>query len=286
MKKIMTFVLAMVLSVVAVFAFTGCGEAKKKLVVYTQIELTAETYAFAINKSNTELKEDVNAILADLKESGELDEIINSFFDGNAEFTYTNPSAPTASNRANYFVVGTNAYFPPFEHYEGNKLSGIDMQIASVIATELGKTLYIKDMEFDSLIPSVEIGEVDIAMAGMTVNEERLKVVDFTDGYYTSAQVITVVEGDDTFAECTTAGEVEEILAQKGKSYKIGTQNGTTGYMYSAGDEGFGYDGFKNLTTKGYTTGALAMQDLRNGKLNAVILDKQPSIMITKSMNK
>ncbi|MBE5732804.1 MAG: transporter substrate-binding domain-containing protein [Clostridiales bacterium] len=286
MKKIMTFVLAMVLSVVAVFAFTGCGEAKKKLVVYTEIELTAETYAFAINKSNTELKEDVNAILADLKENGELDEIINSFFDGNAEFTYTNPSAPTASNRANYFVVGTNAYFPPFEHYEGNKLSGIDMQIASIIATELGKTLYIKDMEFDSLVPAVEIGEVDIAMAGMTVNEERLKVVDFTDGYYTSAQVITVVEGDDTFADCKTAEDVENILKSKGSNYKIGTQNGTTGYMYSAGDEGFGYDGFKNLTTKGYTTGALAMQDLRNGKLNAVILDKQPSIMITKSMNK
>ena len=75
-------------------------------------------------------------------------------------------------------------------------------------------------------------------------------------------------------------------MAQKGKDYKIGTQNGTTGYMYSAGDEGFGYDGFKNLTTKGFTTGALAMQDLRNGKINAVILDKQPTIMITNSMNK
>jgi polar amino acid transport system substrate-binding protein len=286
MKKIMTFVLAMVLSVVAVFAFTGCGATKKKLVVYTEIELTAETYAFAVNKSNTTLKNEVNSILAGLEESGELDNIINSFFDGNAEFAYTNPTAPTASNRSNYFVVGTNAFFPPFEYYEGSKLSGIDMQIASIIATELGKTLYIKDMEFDSLIPSVEIGEVDIAMAGMTVNEERLKTVDFTEGYYTSAQVITVAEGDKTFAECTTAADVEAILAQKGKGYKVGTQNGTTGYMYSAGDEGFGYTGFANLTTKGYTTGALAMQDLRNGKINAVILDKQPSIMIATAMNK
>lgn len=286
MKKIITIMLAMILSVVAVFAFTGCTPAKKKLVAYTDIELTSETYAFAINKSNTDLKNSVNGILADLEESGELATIINSFFDGNATFTYTNPAAPTAANRSSYFVVGTNAYFPPFEHYEGNKLSGIDMQIASIIATELDKTLYIKDMEFDSLIPAVEIGEVDIAMAGMTVNEERLKTVDFSTGYYTSAQVITVVEGDKTFDGCVTAADVEAVLAQKGKDYKIGTQNGTTGYMYSAGDEGFGYDGFKNLTTKGFTTGALAMQDLRNGKVNAVILDKQPTIMITNSMNK
>lgn len=286
MKKIITLMLTMILSVVAVFAFTGCGAPAKKLVVYKDIELTSETYAFAIAKGNTALKDSVNAVLADLEESGELDTIINSFFDGNATFAYTNPAAPTAANKSSYFVVGTNAYFPPFEHYEGAKLSGIDMQIASIIATELGKTLYIKDMEFDALIPAVTTGEVDIAMAGMTVNAERLESVDFSDGYYTSAQVITVVEGDTTFDECTTAAEVEEILAQKGKSYQIGTQKGTTGYMYSAGDEGFGYDGFKNLTTKSYDTGALAMQDLKNGKLNAVILDKQPSIMISESMNR
>lgn len=285
MKKIMTILLAMILSVVAVFAFTGCAP-KKKLVVYKDIELTSETYAFAIQKGNTTLKAQVDSVLADLTNSGELDTIINSFFNGEATFTYENPTAPTQSNRSNYFVVGTNAYFPPFEHFEGNKLSGIDMQIAYIIAQELDKTLYIDNMDFSALIPSVKTGEIDIAMAGMTVNAERLEQVDFSNGYYTSAQVLTIVEGDKTFEGCTTALEIEAILATKNTSYKIGTQRGTTGFMYSAGNEDFEYDGFTNLTTKAYDTGALAMQDLRNGKINAVILDKQPSIMIVNSMNK
>ena len=286
MKKIITLMLSVVLAVVAVFAFTGCTPNKTKLVVYTEYELTNESYAFAINKSNTDLKNSVNGILADLDASGELDAIINSFFNGDATFTYTNPAAPTAANRGDYFVVGTNAYFPPFEYYEGAKLSGVDMKIASVIATELDKTLYIKDMEFDALIPAVQNNQVDIAMAGMTVTATRLELVDFSTEYYTSAQVITVAEGDKTFEGCTSADDIVAVLATKGADYKIGTQKGTTGYMYSAGDDDFGYDGFTNLTTKSYDTGALAMQDLRNGKINAVILDKQPSIMITTSMNK
>ena len=286
MKKIITLMLSVVLAVVAVFAFTGCTPNKTKLVVYTEYELTTESYAFAINKSNTTLKDSVNGILADLDASGELDAIINSFFNGDATFTYTNPAAPTAANRGDYFVVGTNAYFPPFEYYEGAKLSGVDMKIASVIATELDKTLYIKDMEFDALIPAVQNNQVDIAMAGMTVTATRLELVDFSTEYYTSAQVITVAEGDKTFEGCTSADDIVAVLATKGTDYKIGTQKGTTGYMYSAGDDDFGYDGFTNLTTKSYDTGALAMQDLRNGKINAVILDKQPSIMITTSMNK
>jgi polar amino acid transport system substrate-binding protein len=95
-----------------------------------------------------------------------------------------------------------------------------------------------------------------------------------------------VLASDTTFDNCKTAADVEAILASKGSDYKIGTQNGTTGFMYSKGDADFGYDGFANVTTQGCTTGALAMKDLQNGKLNAVILDLQPSLMISKSMNK
>ena len=80
--------------------------------------------------------------------------------------------------------------------------------------------------------------------------------------------------------------EVEAILNAKDKNYVIGTQAGTTGYMYSNGDADFDYDGFTNLTTKAYNTGALALMDLANGKINAVILDKQPSLMIVESLNK
>lgn len=285
MKKLLAMIVSTIVLVGCMFTLTACGKENAKLEV-KDIELTEETYAFAINKSNTALKNSVNEILTELESSGELKTIIDSFFTGESTFEYTNPAEPTSANKADYFIVGTNAYFPPFEMYNGAKLTGVDMQIASIIAEELGKTLYIKDMEFDALIPSVETGAVDIAMAGMTVNEERLKKVDFTNGYYTSAQVITVLESDTTFDNCKTASDVEAILTQKGADFKIGTQKATTGYMYSAGDEDFGYDGFKNLTTKAYDNGALAMQDLKNGKINAVILDKQPSLMIASTMNK
>ena len=223
----------------------------------------------------------VNDLLSELKTSGELDTIINSFFDGTATFKYTNPASPEGC-----LVVATNAYFPPFEYYDGNKLTGVDMKIASLLAAKLNKTLYILDEEFGSIFTSVDTGEADIGMAGITVTTARQEIYDFSEEYYESAQVIVVKQSDTTFDGCTTAAQIEEILAAKGKSFKVGTQAGTTGYMYTAGDEDFGYDGFAGLTVKSYTTGALAIKDLSNGKLDAVILDKQPALMISESINK
>lgn len=293
MKKIISLALVAMMLLTSLVAFASCGgneadSGSAKIKVYTEYDLTAEKYAFAVAKENTALKDAANELLADLKANGELDKIINSFFDGTTTFTYTNPvsTVPTGADRDNYLVVATNAYFPPFEYYEGNKLSGVDMKIASLLAEKLGKTLYIYDMEFDSVIISVKQGKADIGMAGMTVNEERLKTIDFTNEYYESAQVIAVREDDTVFADCKSADDIIAKLTEQGKSFKVGTQNGTTGYMYTAGNEDFGYDGFKNLECKGYTTGALAMRDLTNGNVDAVILDKQPAIMIAKSINK
>ena len=288
MKKILAITLCAVMILTSVFAFASCGETKAKVKVLTEYDLTAESYAFAIAKGNDELKEATNELLADLKANGQLDKIINSFFDGTATFTYSNPvnTVPTGADKDNYLIVATNAYFPPFEHYEGNKLSGIDMQIASLLADKLGKTLYINDMSFDTIITSVMNGESDIGMAGMTVNETRLELVDFSTEYYESAQVLITREDDTVFAGCKSAEDIERVLKQQDKSFIVGTQDGTTGFMYTAGDVDFGYDGFKNLETKSYTTGALAVLDLANGKINAVIIDKQPAIMIAESTNK
>ncbi len=285
MKKIICLVLAVLMLATMLVA---CGQKKSKVEVFTEYELTAEKYAFAVAKTNSELKEAANELLAELTASGELDTIINSFFDGTATFSYTNPieTAPTGADKDNYLVVATNAYFPPFEYYDGNSITGIDMQIASLLAAKLGKTLFIYDMEFDSVIESVKLGNADIGMAGMTVNEERLKTIDFTTEYYESAQVLIVREGDTVFADCKSADDITAKLAEQNSEFIVGTQNGTTGYMFSAGDEGFGYDGFKNLKTNGYTTGALAVLDLANGLVDAVILDKQPAIMIAESTNK
>ena len=265
------------------FAFASCADRSENVKVFKELELTAEDYAFAVKKGNTEFKTSINAILDEMGDDGSLETLINSYFDGTATFTYENKSS---SPQTGDLVVATNAYFPPFEYFEGNKFKGVDIEIASKIATKLGKTLFVKDMDFEAIIPSVASGESEIGMAGLTVNDERLKTVDFSLGYYSSYQVITVRESTTLFDECKNAEDVENILKAQNSKYKIGTQNGTTGYMYSAGDSGFGYDGFKNLTTKGYTTGALAMKDLSNGKIDAVILDKQPSLMIAATLNK
>lgn len=278
-------VIAGTLATVAAFATIGmasCGGGED-VKVMKDILLTAEDYAFAIAKENTTLLEDVNGMLADWTADGSLATLINSYFDGDNDFKYENK---TSAPKDDDFVMATNAAFPPFEFKKGSAFTGVDVEIAYNIAQELGKDLFVYDMEFDSIISSVKTGESDIGMAGMTVNETRLLQVNFATPYYSSAQVITVRANDTTFDACKTAADVEAILAAKGKDYKVGTQNGTTGYMYSKGDEGFGYDGFTNLTTNGYTTGALAMKDLSNGKIDAVILDLQPSLLIAESINK
>ena len=247
--KFLIVALMLVAVIGACFAFTACNQTKAEKVKVIDIELTAEDYAFCVNKSNTALVEQANAFLAQIKSNGTLENIINSFFNGNATFTYENPAGKDGC-----LVVATNAYFPPFEYFSGNKFTGVDMQIAKLLADYLGKPLYIDDMEFEAVTTSVQQGKADIGMAGLTVTEERLEILAFTDSYYSSAQVIVVKESDALFDNCHTAEEAEAILAQQTKSYVIGAQNGTTGFMYSEGSVDYGYDGFPNLTTTGYTT--------------------------------
>ncbi|MDE7395818.1 MAG: transporter substrate-binding domain-containing protein [Clostridiales bacterium] len=281
MKKVLTVLLSAALIVAMALSLTACSKSEKVKVI--DIELTEEDYAFAIQKGNTALLDEVNAYLAESKASGALNTLINSYFNGEATFSYKNKTNTPATGD---FVVATNAYFPPFESYnDDSAFYGVDIEIAYNIAQRLGKNLFIKDMDFDGIIDDVKNGDSDIGMAGITVDDTRKIKVDFADGYYTSAQVIVVREGDTTFDGCTSVEDVEAILKAKTSSYIIGTQAGTTGYMYSHGDEDFGYEGF-GVNTKAYNTGALAMTDLSNGKINAVILDKQPALMIAKKINK
>lgn len=286
MKKIiaLTLCLATILSFAVLFA--SCGEEKAKVKVYTEYELTAESYAFAVAKGNTDLKQAANELLTTLGTSGKLDAIINSFYDGSSTFSYENPvhMVPSGADRENYLIVATHANFPPFEKSEGKTFSGIDMNIAYLLAEKLGKTLYINNMDFEDVIASVQNGESDIGMSGITINDARLELVDFTAEYYESAQVLITREDDSVFAGCKSAEDVERVLKKQGKDFIVGVQKGTTGYVYTAGDDN-GNEGFKNLETKPYATGSLAVLDLANGKINAVIIDKQPAILLAKTVN-
>ena len=216
LKKILATFLASI-AALATLSLAACGKGEN-VKVMKDILLTEEDYAFAIAKENTDLLNSVNELLADWEEDGSLDTLINSYFDGNATFSYENKTSAPA---ANDFIMATNAAFPPFESKKGSAFVGIDVEIAHKIATALNKTLFVYDMEFDSIISSVQTGESTIGMAGMTVNAKRLEQVNFATSYYSSAQVITVLASDTTFDNCTTAAEVEAILAQKDNSYTI-----------------------------------------------------------------
>ncbi len=160
-------------------------------------------------------------------------------------------------------VMGTNAAFPPYEYYEGDKIVGIDAEIAEAIAEKLGMKLEIKDMEFNSLTTAVSSGSIDIALAGMTVTPEREESVNFTDSYATGIQVIIVKE-DSPIAS------VDDLTGKK-----IGVQSGTTGDIYCSDtpeNGGFGEDAVAR-----YDNGALAVAALMNGQVDCVVIDNEPA---------
>ncbi|MDD2361366.1 MAG: transporter substrate-binding domain-containing protein [Oscillospiraceae bacterium] len=151
-----------------------------------------EDYAICIDKGNTELKDKINAALAKLKSDGILENIINNYIgdDTKGKTPYVSPSNVSRSNGV--LKMATNAEFEPYEYMEGDKVVGIDADMAQAVADILGMELKIENMEFDSIITSVQSGKADIGVAGMTVTEDRKKNVDFTDSYTTATQVIIV----------------------------------------------------------------------------------------------
>ena len=157
-------------------------------------EFTNEDYAIAVAKGNDKLLADINAALAELKENGTMQKIIDNYIgDNKGSFKYETPAGTDKSNGT--LVMATNAAFEPYEYVEGGKIIGIDADLALAISDILGMELEIEDMEFDSIITAVSSGKADIGMAGMTVTEDRLKSINFTDSYTTSTQVIVVRDG-------------------------------------------------------------------------------------------
>ena len=154
-------------------------------------------------------------------------------------------------------VMATNAEFPPYEYYEGDTIVGIDTEIAQAIAEEMNAELVIEDMAFDSILAAVETGKADMGIAGLTITEDRLESVDFSNSYATAAQVIIVPEASDVVSRDDLAGKV------------IGVQLGTTGDIYA--------DDIEDATVERYNKGFEAVQALIQGKVDAVIIDNEPA---------
>lgn len=157
-----------------------------------QEEFAVEDYAICIAKGNTDLKNKINNALSELKEDGTLQSIIDNYIgdDTKGKSPYKQKEGVTGANGT--LTMATNVSFPPYEYYEGNTAMGIDVDMAHAIADKLDMKLEISDIEFDSIIVAVQSGKADVGIAGMTVTEDRLKNIDFTDSYTTAKQVIIV----------------------------------------------------------------------------------------------
>ena len=162
-------------------------------------------------------------------------------------------------------VMATNAEFPPYEYREGDQIVGIDAEIAQAIADDLGYELVIEDMAFDSIIAAVQSGKADIGVAGMTVSEDRLANVNFSNPYTTGVQVVIVKEGSEITSPADLVGK------------KIGVQLGTTGDIFA--------EDIENATVERFNKGFEAVQSLTQDKVDAVIIDREPAkVFVTQNV--
>lgn len=159
------------------------------------------------------------------------------------------------NDEADVLVMATNAEFPPYEFYSDEENVGIDVDIARIIAEDMGCELVIEDMAFDSIIDAVESGKADIGMAGITVSEDRLKEVDFSDIYAEASQAVIVKEGSDVTSLADLVGK------------RVGVQLGTTGDDFS--------ENIEDASVERYNRGYEAIQALDQGKVDAVVIDRE-----------
>ena len=287
MKKLTAVLLAMLLCMSMVACGGGNADApaddskEPVLAKVIDIDLTSELYAFGVDKDQPELLEKTNAFIEKIKTDGTLEAICDKYF---GEGEKTPVVSAELDESKDQLVVATNAAFEPFEYTEGDKYLGIDMEIAALLAEELGMELVIQNMDFDAVCLSVGQHKCDIAMAGLTINEERKEYVTFTDSYYEASQKLVVPSTETAFDECADVDAVVAVLNTLTDADKIGVQQGTTGQFYVEGDADWGFDGLP-ATCQTYKNGSLAMQDMLNGNIKYVIIDAAPAAAISTAIN-
>lgn len=150
-----------------------------------------EQYAICVKKGNTKLLKEINTALEALKKDGTVDKIIGNYIgDDTGKYQYETSKGTDVSKGT--LVMATNAEFEPYEYHEGDKIVGIDVDMAQAICDKMGYKLKVQDMEFDSILPTVATGKADFGAAGMTVTDERKENADFTDTYANASQVVIV----------------------------------------------------------------------------------------------
>lgn len=246
MKKIATLLAALMLMTAA---FSGCGDAG------TSSSSAAGSESSAVSESSVSEESSAASESSSSSEASSAETAAGDY----GEFTTIEEGK---------LIMSTNAQFPPYEMvadgegFNGTGFEGIDVEIASAIADKLGLELQIDDMEFDSALLAVQNNTADVMLAGLSYSEERDEVVDFTDSYATGVQVVIVKDGSDV---------TMDNLGEK----MIGTQRGTTGYIYASDTPENG--GYGEDHVLAYDNGATAVQALMNDQIDAVIIDEAPA---------
>ncbi len=184
-------------------------------------------------------------------------------------------------------IVNTNAFFAPFEYYEGEEIVGVDVEIMTKVGEKMGKTVTFKNTEFSAIIDNVAAGKVcDCGAAGITITDERKEKVDFSIPYYTSVQYV-IFAANDASVKTKTVNGVEYIVWDSLAGMTIGTQTDTTGWIYTDGeinateaDESYGYDGVlygTNTQHKNFDSAQLAADGIASNIVDVVIIDELPA---------
>ena len=288
MKKIARKVIILFVIITTLLSLTSCQNSITKdngVVKIIDVKLTDEQYAFVCKKGNISLVNSMNAFMEDLKASGEFDVLLAKYFEGKGEKIGYTVTTTDVENTEDKFIVVTNCPFEPFEYMaEDGKIYGLDIEIAAAYAKVNNLELIIKNIGFNEIFVQIDAGYADIGMAGITASEDRAKIYDFTLPYYEASQKLIVSSHNTEFDDCKSAKDVDAILSHL-ENVNIGYQSATTGGMYINGDEDWGYVGFANIQGKAYANAQVAITDLINDNLYAVILDEAPASAIVASIN-
>ncbi len=270
MKKLVALLLAMVMA--AALAACGGGAGGKAQLKILDTEYALEDYAIAVAKEDAALLDEINTALAAITANGTAQKIIDKYISGKEHgMTFQADAADKPE-----LIMATNAFFPPYEFYENDQIVGIDAEMAAAIADQMGRKLTIVDTEFGSIIAGIQTGKYDMGMAGMTVTEERLASVSFSDSYATGVQVVIVKDG--------SAIQTVDDLLDSAASYKAGVQQDTTGDIYLSDTYENGGIGEDRVVR--YKTGNEAVQALLTGKVDCVVIDQEPAKAYVEQNNK
>ena len=292
MKKVAKFVVSFVLVAVIIgasFALVACNGDDKNYVAVAAIDLLQEDFGIAVKKGNTSLMNAVNFVIDDWLANGKMNQYMDYYSAlANEEKGGESAVAPDGlqtswdfGSATEVVTMYTESGFAPYEFYKGENIVGLDVAIMSQVAVNLGKKLEVKDVVFDVVATNVANSTGDaVGAAGITINDERKQVIDFSNVYASSTLVIV-----------SENGQYSSVKDLAGKT--VGVQEGTSGDLIISAAKGAGYT-YENedgqdvtvtavgATVKQYKQYALALQDLKNGRIDAILMDKIPAELMLK----